>query len=124
MGSVNIGNTSIDLTASNVNFLVNTANAVVILRRGGSNVATRKFSFHRVGAELTAIDPSQIDYWLSQYSGLVDDISLQLDPIKVSENVGTNIATAEIKHGNEVIGGASDSWYISPGEGPCCEVMN
>lgn len=90
----------------------------LLLRRSGAIVASTSVSAKVIGSEVRFVNPAAVNLWLQQHNNMGDALDGEVSP-EFYSNIGTNVATFEIKYDNVVVDAATYSWYRSGPNG--CE---
>lgn len=81
------------------------------------SLASTSAQWTKVGSELVLTSPAVVENWLDSLDSNITEFDISLLNIDVTEQVGTNVFSAEFKIDQQVIDGASTSWYASPNSG-------
>ena len=118
--SLSVYDLKIDLSDSTVLVESTDGWASITVKKVDGSIAATTAQWSRVGSELVLSDPIAVQAWLAGMQQNIEEFTLDINDIEVAGSEGTNVFSMEFMYQDEVIDGASTSWYSS---GSSCEGM-
>jgi len=108
---------SLDLSDSTV--LVESVSgwATLSVKLEDGTLASTSAEWSRNGSEIVLTSPSSLEFWLDNLQSDITEFEVNVQDIEVIENDGTNVFSVQFEYDQEVLAGASTSWYESPNSG-------
>lgn len=116
--SLSVYDLKIDLSDSTVLVESTDGWASITVKKVDGSIAATTAEWTRVGSELIFSDPAAVEAWLAGIQQNIEEFTLDINDIEVTESEGTNVFSMEFIHEEEIVDGASTSWYSS---GSSCE---
>lgn len=104
---------SLDLKESTVEVDSATGWATISIKLDDGSAASKSVEWTIIDSEILINSPASVESWLDSFGSYIKEFDLTIQDIHVSETEGTNVFSAEFEYDQEVLEGASTSWYAS-----------
>lgn len=105
---------SIDTGAGTIEVISDAGPALITIKDSGGSLHATSFSWELLGTKIVPSDVNALTAWASQFNGSIAEVSVDVQDIYVNESSGPNTFVTEVKYGDTLVAGDSESWYSSP----------
>ena len=104
----------IDTDGSNVDILSNSVVMTVAAKHNGVTIGSEDFGMSLIGGSFQVTNPSSLENFYDDWEASSDELAIGTSTIQVeSLGPGTSVFETELVYDDDIVGGDSDSWYIT-----------